>query len=388
VPADTETRAVLKTNPVLHSKALTSGDQQGTFEAIISLFGVPDTVRDVTEAGAFVDSIKAELPKLVWSHDYMTPPIGVTLEMAELSLSDVQALVPNGVPDGTTGGLYAKGRLLVDTENGEDVPLARHIWAAFMAAGGDGRPALDEFSWRGAVLLETIEQRDEGQLPLYHLNKVDLVEWGPCLKGCHPETELLAAKSVIEAGKVERSKAISLLGLDKPDEKTTDATGDGDTEKGALAVTQLSFAPQDRPWDNAAAKSRVHGWAEKPDGGYDPSKLRQAYLWIDGGAPADQVTSYRFIVADLIAGELKYVPRAIFAAANVLQGGRGGTTIGDSGVAELKKSVERLYGQMRKQFDDPTLTVPWDDSAQKASRPDEPIELTPERLGVAELLLP
>jgi hypothetical protein len=153
----------------------------------------------------------------------MTPPIGVTLEMAELSLSALEKLVPDGVPDDATGGLYAKGRLLVDTENGEDVPLARHIWAAFMAAGGDGRPALDEFSWRGAVLLETIEQREDA-LPLYHLAKVDLVEWGPCLKGCHPETELLAAKSLIDAGKVDRSQAISLLGLDTPPatEKTDD----------------------------------------------------------------------------------------------------------------------------------------------------------------------
>jgi hypothetical protein len=155
--------------------------------------------------------------------------------------------------------------------------------------------------------------------------------------------------------------------------------------KGALPVTQIPFAPRDRPWDNAAAKNRVHGWAEKPEGGYDPAKLKQAYLWIDGGADAGQVTSYRFIVADLIAGELKYVPRAIFAAANVLQGGRGGTTIGDSGIAELKKSVERLYAQMRKTFDDDSLVVPWDDTSGKDELSSPP-SLTPQqRLGVFEL---
>jgi hypothetical protein len=370
-------RQAVKRMPLLHAKALSGDDKPGTFEAIVSVFGVPDIVRDVVEPGAFAQSIADELPKVVWSHDFMTPPIGVTLEMDELDLAKLKKLAPDGVPEGATGGLYGKGRLLIDQDNGEDVPLARHVWANFNAVGGDGRPGLDEFSWRGAVMVETIEQR-EGMLPLYHLDKIELVEWGPCLKGANPETALIAAKSLIDTGKITVADARKALGLDP--------TGADEREKAALALAQLPFAAPDRPWDASAAKNRVHGWAEKPDGGYDSGKLAKAYLWRDGGADASQVTSYRFIVCDLIAGELKYVPRGIFAAANVLQGGRGGTTIGDSGVAELKKSVERLYAQMRKAFDDDSIVVPWaDDSKSDGSRPGAATE---QRLAVTELLLP
>jgi HK97 family phage prohead protease len=135
---------------------------------------------------------------------------------------------------------------------------------------------------------------------------------------------------------------------------------DGD-EKKALPVASLPFASRDRAWDSGAAKNRVHAWAKKDDGTYDPAKLKQAYLWLDNDGDANKVTPYRFIVADIIGGKLTYVPRGVFAAANVLQGGRGGTTIGDAGVAALKRSVEKLYARMRSEFNDDGITVPWAD---------------------------
>lgn len=214
-PEQRSVRAVEKRTPVLHAKALTTGDPPGTFEAIVSVFGVPDVVRDVVEPGAFTESIKAEFSPVVWSHDFMTPPIGVTVAMEEVDRATLSRLAPEGVPEGATGGLYGKGRLLVDTDNGEDVPLARHVWAAFKSNGGDGRAALREFSWRGTVLTETVEQREDAP-PIYHLNKVDLVEWGPCLKGANPDTALLAAKSLIDTGALTADRARSLLGLDAP----------------------------------------------------------------------------------------------------------------------------------------------------------------------------
>jgi Escherichia/Staphylococcus phage prohead protease len=226
-------RAVQKRMPVLHAKALGGGDEPGSFEAIVSVFGVADYERDVTEPGSFAESIASAFSPIVWSHDYMTPPIGVTVEMAELDLAQLKTLVPDGVPEGATGGLYGKGRLLVNADDGEDVPLARHVWSAFKSNGGDGRPALREFSWRGAVMLETIESFDDGRLPVYHLDKIDLVEWGPCLKGCNPETTLLAAKSMIDKGAIERSRAISLLGLEVPSASKTADDGDLENPSGA-----------------------------------------------------------------------------------------------------------------------------------------------------------
>lgn len=131
--------------------------------------------------------------------------------------------------------------------------------------------------------------------------------------------------------------------------------------KRALGVADLPFAERDRSWDAGAAKRNVHGSAQRDDGSFDPATLRRAYLWLDDDADPTQVTGYRFIVADIMDGTMTYVPRGIFAAAGVLQGARGGTTIGEEGVAALKRSVETLYARMRERFDDDEITVPWAD---------------------------
>lgn len=401
-------RTVHKRTPVLHAKALNGGDSPGTFEAIVAVYGNEDADGDAVEAGAFTESIAAELPPIVWSHDWLTPPIGATLEMSELGTEDLGRLV-GGVPAGATGALYGKGRLLVDTESGEDVPLARHVYAAMKAQGGDGRSMLREFSWGGQVLAEAPQIRDP-QPPLWLLQKIALDEWGPCLKGVNPDTALVAVKAEAVRSKVyltgrEIAEAIERMAAEKaarheaPEhlrvEHKADAEPDEDTAetepevaKGALPVSNLPLAARDRAWDNGAAKARVHGWAEKASGGYDRAKLEKAYLWRDGGAPPDQVTSYRFIVTDIVGGELTYVPTGIQTAANVLMGGRGGTTIGDSGVAELKSSVGRLYARMAREFDDAQIVAPWANDGGAAAGNKSAAADPEQRLAIAGLLLP
>jgi HK97 family phage prohead protease len=445
-------RPVYKRVPVLHAKALAGGEPTGTFEAVVSIFGNEDDDHDVVEPGAFAESIAKRLPPVVWSHDWLTPPIGATVEMAELSLDELAKLSDVGVPEEATGGLYGKARLLVNRDAGEDVPLARHIYAAMKASNGDGSAVLDEFSWGGTVTAELREDR-EGAPPLYRLQKAALDEWGPCLKGVNPETALVAVKAEAVHSKVylsgrEIALAIERMAVDKarrrtektdaedlgtlgqmlalgaqyieeqdepddqaniapmksaltilselvgveaaedeptdePEDEPTTAAASVSVAKGALPVSNLPLAARDRAWDGGAAKARVHGWAEKPGGGYDRAKLEQAYLWRDGGSPADQVTSYRFIVTDLIGGNLTYVPTGIQTAANVLMGGRGGTTIGDSGVAELKASVGRLYARMAREFDDASIVAPWANDGSKSAAAD-----SEQRLAIAGLLLP
>lgn len=203
-------RHVQKQMAVLHLKALQEQDAPGTFEAIVATFGNEDPVGDVVMPGSFLDTIKAGLPPVVWSHDWRTPPIGVTLDMDEITLALLKQLLPGGVPDDVTGALRAKARLLVDQAGGEDVPLARAIYAAMVAKGGDGQPALSEFSWGGDVLVETMIVR-EGSWPQFQLQQIDLTEWGPCLKGMNPETALLAAKALKAAGPVDAETARNLL---------------------------------------------------------------------------------------------------------------------------------------------------------------------------------
>jgi hypothetical protein len=226
-------RQVQKTSPVLHAKALTSADQPGTFEAIFAVFGNEDRDGDILELGAFTDTLANALPPVVWSHDWLTPPVGVTLEAAELDRQALERLAGTGIPDGVTGGAYAKARLLVDVENGEDVPLARHVHAALKAAGGDGRMALREFSWGGRVLSETVEHRED-QPSVWRLNTVELAEWGPCLKGANPATELLAAKALTDAGVLTQDQIRHALGLhdtkaERRDSDAKDPPRGGDT---------------------------------------------------------------------------------------------------------------------------------------------------------------
>jgi HK97 family phage prohead protease len=129
--------------------------------------------------------------------------------------------------------------------------------------------------------------------------------------------------------------------------------------KAALPLATLAIADRDRGWDAGAAKKRVHAWAQNEEGSYDASKLSKAYLWRDDGADAGAVGSYKFIVADVVDGTLTYVPRAIFAAAGVVQGGRGGTA--DEVAKAIKPSIEKLYERLAKKFDDDSITVPWAD---------------------------
>jgi len=82
---------------------------------------------------------------------------------------------------------------------------------------------------------------------------------------------------------------------------------------------ELPLAGKDRRWDGDAAEKRVRAWAgaeDKPN-----ERLRKAFLWYDEKAP-DKFGSYKFPIADVIRGQLKAVPRAIIAAAAVIDGAR------------------------------------------------------------------
>lgn len=156
-------------------KALADADEPGTFEALVSIFGNVDRQMEIVAAGAFKDSLSEGLPAIVWSHDWLTPPIGVCLEARE-----------------TDEGLLVKARLFVADD--EDHDLARKVHAAMRSKGGDGRSPLREFSIGYRVLTERYEDRDGQQVVV--LEKLDLIECGPCLRGANTETRLVGVKAL------------------------------------------------------------------------------------------------------------------------------------------------------------------------------------------------
>lgn len=121
-----------------------------------------------------------------------------------------------------------------------------------------------------------------------------------------------------------------------------------------MAVTSfqdLPLADRDREWDGDAAEKRVRRWAGAEDGPNE--KYRSAHLWYDADK-RENFTAHKLLVADVVGGELKAVPRGIMAAANVMSGGRGGADLPEKDVARIKSHLARYYAKMG---DD----APWED---------------------------
>jgi hypothetical protein len=121
-----------------------------------------------------------------------------------------------------------------------------------------------------------------------------------------------------------------------------------------MAVTSfqdLPLADRDREWDGAAAEKRVRAWADAQD---EPNqKYRDAHVWYDADKK-ENFTAYKLLIADVLDGKLKAVPRGVMAAGNIMQGGRGGIDIPSSDVDRVKSHLAKYYEKM----DD---TPPWED---------------------------
>src|ERR1700748_1851849 len=91
-----------------------------------------------------------------------------------------------------------------------------------------------------------------------------------------------------------------------------------------MAVTAFQdypLADRDREWDGAQAEKRVRRWAGAED---EPNeKYRAAHVWYDSDSK-DNFTGYKLLIADVIDGKIKAVPRGVMAGGNGMRGGRGG----------------------------------------------------------------
>lgn len=163
---------------VTELKTLGADEPAGTFEAIVAVFGNVDRGGDIVEPGAFRKTLSPRagrgLPPIVWSHNWDTPPIGVTTEAEE-----------------TEKGLRIKGRLFVG--EGEDSPVARQVYTAMKAKDGRGKSPLREFSFGYAATEVGFKDVDGQEVRL--IKSLDLFEVGPTLVGMNPATELVAVKT-------------------------------------------------------------------------------------------------------------------------------------------------------------------------------------------------
>lgn len=148
-------------------------EDQGTFEAIVSVFGNVDHIGDRVVKGAFSKSLdqwnKSGDPiPVIWSHMWANPSahIGKTISAVE-----------------TEDGLLVKGQLDLDH------PFAAKVYKLLKER------RVKEFSFAYDVPEGGEKKADDGANDLLEL---ELIEVGPTLKGMNPATQLIAAKAMLE----------------------------------------------------------------------------------------------------------------------------------------------------------------------------------------------
>lgn len=164
-------------------KALTpeEGGNPGEFSAIVAVYNNVDSVGDRIKSGAFDETLEAwrksgdPIP-IVLAHEWNDP-------WAHIGYAD-----PKDVESIPGRGLFVKRGVLDIDDN----PVARQVYRLMQ------RRTLKEFSFGYRVADGGERKAADGA---YDLTQLDLIEFGPCLKGVNPSTELLAVKAELEAGR-------------------------------------------------------------------------------------------------------------------------------------------------------------------------------------------
>jgi hypothetical protein len=166
-------------------------------------------------------------------------------------------------------------------------------------------------------------------------------------------------RRALEAGRIVRLARGLYVGASTLPEQEVTAAMSGDTDLPILA-------DREHEWDGPGAASRVLAWATDDDDQVDAERLGRAFLYRDLDADPATLAAYKLGHADVIDGELRIVPRGVFAVAGVLQGAQGGADIPDSEQDELRHRVTGLYARLADALEDPSLHAPWDDEPDAA----------------------
>jgi len=115
--------------------------------------------------------------------------------------------------------------------------------------------------------------------------------------------------------------------------------------KSVVPYQDLPLADDTLEWDAAAAIGRVREFTRSTE--VPSERYRQAFLWFDS-EKSDQFGAYKLPIADVIGGELKVIPRAVFASAAAMRGARGGVDIPDADRPGVQANIERYYAKMQR----------------------------------------
>jgi HK97 family phage prohead protease len=154
----------------------------GQFTALVAVFGNKDHGGDVIVPGAFAESLRdweasGDAIPAIWSHQWSDPfaHIGWSLSAAE-----------------TVDGLLVTAQL--DLEN----PTALQTYKLLK------QRRVKEFSFGYDVVDGGYVTQDEDEF--FELRKLNLIEFGPTLKGMNPDTQLLGTKSDEDIRRIVREE--------------------------------------------------------------------------------------------------------------------------------------------------------------------------------------
>lgn len=171
-----------------------------------------------------------------------------------------------------------------------------------------------------------------------------------------------------------RLAAATLVDIQAFPEAVVELIDDDALVAAAIGNMDLVLADREHDWDGSAAAQRVAEWAKGDGEEIDPDKYREAFFYYTPEEPDTNVGAYKLGFADVIDGELKAIPRGIFAVTGALEGARDGVDIPDEDKSRIRGLVDKYYARMREEFNDPDIVTPWspaeeteDDAALLAS---------------------
>lgn len=118
--------------------------------------------------------------------------------------------------------------------------------------------------------------------------------------------------------------------------------------KAVVPFQDFPLAGRAKAWDEKQAAENVQAAL-----GDDLNKYRRAFLYYDADNPED-LTSYKYMIADYQDGRLVANPQALEQVAKELEGKSGEEIDG------IKEQLNLYFAKMREEFDDDSIRAPWE----------------------------
>lgn len=214
------------TRDVSGTGILSTIENEGIVEALVSVTGVRDNVNDVIIPGAYEKTLQARRPKGVWSHDWNTP-VSKAIDVKELMPGDAQ--LPKTLPNGEAwpaeaGALWVKAQFNLETQAG------REAWSNVKFFGDDGEWSIGYTVPKGKATEEKSAESPSGKVR--KIKEINLFEFSPVLFGAASNARTFASsiKSMFATDEA-RAEFIKALEEDEEQGLADEANAEGDVVK-------------------------------------------------------------------------------------------------------------------------------------------------------------